>query len=96
MGWEWRTHGDRRYGPYYISTCGSRQYLGHGPEAAHHAALDSAQRAAREARRAEQKQLQALDNDVQALHEMVRTLVRGYFLVAGYHQHHRHEWRRHR
>lgn len=96
MGLEWRRHGDRMYGPYYICRQGRRQYMGKGLLASQYAAEEQRCRAEEEARRSELKQLEALDAQITELTEVTDIFMKASLLVAGFHQHHRGEWRKRR
>ena len=77
-----------------------REYLGTGPAAELAAELDALERAARAAAaatwRTERARLEELDAAVAAFDRSVEALARAALLAAGYHQHHRGEWRRRR
>ena len=51
---------------------------------------------AQERHRAESSNLHRLDAEASGLWQRIQTLMQAYLLLAGYHQHHRGEWRRHR
>jgi hypothetical protein len=95
MGWEWRGS----YGPYYIRkhrVNGQviRQSYGRGL-AAVQAAMEDAQRRAVHQQEWERRQYMAhLDADVGVLDQTITILMKAQLLLAGYHQHHRSEWRR--
>ena len=94
MGLEWRRHGDRLYGPYYICRQGGREYIGKGPLASQYAAEEARRRAEQEAQQAEWKQLEALDAQVNELSELTNTIMKANLMADGFHQHHRGEWRK--
>src|SRR5438876_12133597 len=94
MGWE-------RRGPYtyYIrkQTIHGRTVrtsYGRGQAAQIAAAEDAQQRHAREAERAERAYLAQLDQQLDAVIHLLESLVSASLVVAGYHQHHRSEWRK--
>jgi hypothetical protein len=97
MGWEYRARG----GPYYIRYAISngrtiREYLGRGPIAEQAAREDAEVRAIRDQERAAWQHLETLDAQVTTLDRMVTVLLESTLLTAGYHQHHRGEWRKRR
>ncbi len=97
MGWEYRGP----YGPYYIRRqtvhgYEIRQSYGRGPAAVQAARDDDLRRAAQERHRAESSNLHRLDAEASGLWQRIQTLMQAYVLLAGYHQHHRGEWRRQR
>ena len=95
MGWEWRKHGDRLYGPYFVDRRGGgRRYVGRQPTM-EQVSTENRKQQAHEALRAEQAELKALDTLSTDLTAVIETLVTASFLVAGYHQHHR-QWRKRR
>ena len=49
-----------------------------------------------ERHRAESSNLHRLDAESSGLWQWIQTLMQAHVLLAGYHQHHRGEWRRHR
>ena len=75
-----------------------KEYVGHGPAAEVMAAQDEAsrveRRAAAEVRRTRQSQLTDLDRVTDATGASIETLLRASLVAAGYHRHHRGEWRR--
>jgi len=75
-----------------------KEYVGHGPAAVAMAAQDEAtrvdRRAAAEARRTRQSQLNDLDRVTDAAGASIETLLNASLVAAGYHRHHRGEWRR--
>ena len=101
MGWERRKRG----GLYYtrsrkIKGRVVREYVGGGLAGQLAATIDAAHRAERQARekalRDERDCLEAADAQVVMLCGVVEALVRETLIQAGYHQHHRGEWRRKR
>ena len=93
MGWEHR--GRHRY---YVRKCTVhgqviREYFGKGVVAEQAAAEDAVRHAERDACRAERRQLEAMDAEVEALHRTVDLLSKGALIGAGFHQHNRGEWR---
>ena len=99
MGWERR--GDnlyyyrkRREGGHVVS-----EYVGRGEVAELIADLDMLEKARREAEREDWRQEQAeittLDQMLDEVEGVIRTLTRAYLLAAGYHTH-KGQWRRRR
>jgi hypothetical protein len=94
MGWE-------RRGPYtyYIrkQTIHGRTVrtsYGRGQAAQVAAAEDAERRQVQETVRAEQARLAQLDQQLDAVIHLLESLVSASLLAAGYHQHHRSEWRK--
>jgi hypothetical protein len=77
-----------------------REYVGAGPVAELAAKTDALKRLRHEeeakAWREERESLEALDRPVEELCETAEILARATLLAAGYHQHHRSEWRKKR
>jgi hypothetical protein len=77
-----------------------REYIGTGEVAELLAELDALEREERETERAEGKalrdELDALDGSLGELHTKAELLARAALIVAGFHQHHRGEWRKRR
>jgi hypothetical protein len=97
MGWEYRGP----YGPYYIrrQTVNGheiRQSYGCGPAAAQAARDDDLRRAEEERHRTASSSVTRLDAEAGGLWQWIQTLMQASLLLAGYHQHHRGAWRRHR
>jgi len=99
MAWENRTRGGR----YYTQSRREggqvvRVYVGSGIKGELAAAQDAARRAARkeraEAWSRERARLEALDRAVAELDESVGAVVSASLLLAGYHRHHRGNWRK--
>jgi hypothetical protein len=97
MGWE--------KGRYYtrskkVNGRVVREYLGAGRVAALAARLDAQEREEKEMKRAELKalraELDALDAPLNELHRQTELLTRVALILAGFHQHHRGEWRKRR
>jgi hypothetical protein len=101
LSWD-RKQGDRRF--YYTSVReGGRvrkKYVGRGQKAEDLAREVEERRVARQAERdarlAEQMRVAAAERRLRDLRNMVNLLVRVVLEGAGYHQHHRGEWRRRR
>ncbi len=93
MGWEQR--GKHRYYVRKRSMHGQRvrTYFGRGPVAERAALEDAARRAVRERERAERRQLQSMDAELEELDRTVDLLSKGILLGEGFHQHNRGEWR---
>jgi hypothetical protein len=101
MAWERRTRGSRYYTrSLRVGGRVVRDYVGGGIKGEVAAAEDAARRAARqekaEAWGRECARLEALDRAVAELDEAVGSLVTASLLIAGYHRHHRGNWRRRR
>ena len=101
MAWETRERGGRYYtrsrrqGSQVI-----REYFGSGPVAQIAAQLDALRQLRREearaTRQAEEKLLQDMDESVEELDATCKELTQAALEAAGYHQHHRGEWRKRR
>lgn len=101
MAWERRSHGGsysmrkRRDGGRVIS-----QYLGAGPAARLAAELDTVERRARASKRREvqrqQQQSKELDAEVGEACRDIETALQAELVAAGFHLHHRGEWRKRR
>jgi len=101
MAWETRQRGGRYYTrSKKIGGRVIREYVGKGLAGELAAAADARARAKREAEkaawRAEQERMEAALVPFEDFYEGVETLVRGSLILAGYHRHHRGEWRRKR
>ena len=101
MGWERRDRG----GLYYVrkTRVGGRvvsQYVGTGAAAQLAAELDAHERAEREASRqalsADRERWARADAALDEMCEAVEVAARDGRILAGYHQHHRGEWRKRR
>ena len=101
MAWEKRQRG----GHYYTRSkrVGGRvvrEYVGTGRIGELAAAADARERAKRaaeaEAWRTERVEMAATDELVREFDALVSLLTRGTLIAAGYHRHHRGEWRRRR
>jgi hypothetical protein len=77
-----------------------REYIGTGRVAELVAQMDAIKRAQREAerqaRRAEQAEVEALDAGLNGQNDLADLLARAALLAAGFHQHKRGEWRKRR
>ena len=77
-----------------------REYVGRGALAELAAEMDALRRRRREeeakAWRRERESLEALDRTLEELYEAAEVLARASLIAAGYHQHHRSEWRKRR
>ena len=101
MGWETRQRGGRYYTrSKKIGGRVIREYVGKGPVAELAAASDARARAQREAQttawRAERERIDVAIAPLEEFCDLVEALGRASLLVAGYHRHHRGEWRRKR
>jgi hypothetical protein len=94
MGWERR--GQHRYYIHKQRVHGRtvRRSLGHGATAIAAADADTRRRQVREAAQAERQHLTMLDQQLNEVAHLIERLVQATLLVAGYHQHHRSEWRK--
>ena len=95
MGWEQRGAYSYYIRKYRVNGRKVRRSLGRGPAATQAATLDAERRARQEQDRAFRRELEALDNDVLTFIKLVDRLLQAHLLLAGYHQHHRSEWRKH-
>ena len=93
MGWE-------RRGPYQYYIRKETQHgrtvrksFGRGPAAIAAAAADAARRQEQERAYAARHHLTTLDQQSDQVSHLVVQLMQATLLVAGYHQHHRSEWR---
>jgi hypothetical protein len=77
-----------------------REYIGTGQTAAVIAHIDAHERKERQIRRAilkeEQALLDGLDADLRAFIDLTDLAVQAVLMAAGFHQHHRGEWRKQR
>ena len=100
MGWETRRNGWYYYRSRKVGGRVVKEYLGAGPVGAVAAKLDAHQRAERvawaEATGAERARLAEAEAPLAELCTLTDALTKGALLLAGYHQHHRGEWRRRR
>jgi hypothetical protein len=97
MSWERRKRGTQHYTrSKKINGRVEREYIGRGPEAEQAAAEDAARQAGREARRAQQHELERLDASIAELCALVDAQVQAHLLTHGYHRPHRGEWRKRR
>jgi predicted dinucleotide-utilizing enzyme len=101
MAWKPRRNGRRYY--YRSRRVGDRivtDYLGSGQAGELAAVKDAAKREARltvaAARHTERQRFSDLDEAFADLDTVVETLTRAALTAAGYHQHHRGEWRKRR
>ena len=95
----WERHGSQRY--YYRvqrATNGrlTKTYYGTGPAAQRAAQEDHQKRTQRDTEREERKTWETLDRQVTHLDTLITLLSHGTLVDAGFHQHHRGEWRRRR
>src|SRR5262245_198898 len=93
MGWEHR--GPHQYYMRRQTVQGRRvrTSLGRGAVALAAAEADAACRQAQEAARTTRAQLTSLDQQSDEVGRRITQLMQATLLVAGYHQHHRSEWR---
>ncbi len=101
MGWETRQRG----GSYYTRSVRQggrvrREYIGTGETAALIATIDERDRQARmmarAAERAERERIGGADAALADLDALTEAMARLALVAAGYHRHHRGEWRRRR
>jgi hypothetical protein len=101
LAWETRKRGGR----YYTRSCKVggrvvREYIGAGLVGERAATEDAARRAQRaaaaEVSRSEQQRLAELDATFIAFDAALEMLTRAVLMTAGYHRHHRGEWRKRR
>jgi hypothetical protein len=93
MGWErgrYYTRSRRQDGRVI------RQYFGRTPEAHALAALDQRRREEQTAWKSEQEQALALDRALAGFDRACTLTLHAVLTAAGYHQHHRGEWRKKR
>ena len=101
MAWETRQRGGRYYTrSKKVNGRVVREYVGTGLVGELAAAGDARARAERQAQqaawRADQERIESAIAPLEEFCDVVETLARGSLLVAGYHRHHRGEWRRKR
>ena len=101
MAWETRKGGGRYYTrSKKIGGRVIREYVGAGLKGELAAASDAQARAEQEAekaaRQAEQERMESAIAPLEEFYDMVEMFSRGTLLLAGYHRHHRGEWRRKR
>ena len=101
MAWETRQRGGRYYTrSKKVNGRVVREYVGVGPAAELAAASDAQVRAQRQAQQAawrvEQERIESAIAPREEFCDVVETLARASLLLAGYHRHHRGEWRRKR
>ena len=101
MAWETRQRGGRYYTrSKKINGRVIREYVGAGLKGELAAAADARARAERKAQeiawRAEQERMEAALAPFEDFYDGVEILARASLILAGYHQHHRGEWRRKR
>jgi hypothetical protein len=96
MAWETRGHQQFYYRSRRMNGRVVKIYYGTGQRAKQAYEIDQQRQARREQDCATRKHIQALDLQTDTLNQTTRTLVKASFLVAGYHQHHRGEWRKRR
>jgi hypothetical protein len=94
MGWEQRGAHSYYIRRYSVQGRKIRQSYGRGVAAEQAATLDAERRSAKEHERTLKRQLEALDTDVLTFVRLVDRLLQAHLLLAGYHQHHRSEWRK--
>src|SRR5262252_3767904 len=73
-----------------------KKYLGTGRTAQQAYEIDQQRQEEKKQERATRKEIEALDRQTNSLWDITKTLVKAHLLVAGYHQHHRGEWRKRR
>ncbi len=101
MGWEKRARGSKYYTrSRRVNRQVVREYVGKGPKAEEQAEEDQLTRMVMAKQRAivqsRLKQLDALDATIGKFSKVLDSAVRVTLKEAGYHQHHRGEWRKRR
>ncbi len=101
MAWETRQRGGRYYTrSKKVGGRVVRMYVGAGLVGELAADADARARAERQAQeaawQADQERIELAIAPLQEFYEVVETLARASLLLAGYHRHHRGEWRRKR
>jgi len=94
MGWEQRGSHWYYIRRYSVQGRKVRHSCGRGLTAVLAAAVDTERRTAKEQECALRRELEILDTDVLTFFKIVDRLLQVHFLLAGYHQHHRSEWRK--
>ena len=101
MGWETRDRGGRYY-TRSIRVGGRvvREYFGAGLRGQAAALQDARERARRMSERevwnTERRKIESTDSLVEGLFHSVEALTRASLMLAGYHRHHRGQWRKKR
>ncbi len=101
MAWETRQRGGRYYTrSKKVHGRVIREYVGTGLVGQLAAAADERERAQRQAQQAawqaDQERIESAIAPLEEFCDVVETLARASLLLAGYHRHHRGEWRRRR
>ena len=101
MAWETRQRGGRYYTrSKKVNGRVVREYVGKGVTGERAAAADERERAQRQAQqaawRSECERIELAIAPLEEFYDVVETLARASLLLAGYHRHHRGEWRRRR
>src|SRR5262249_21777932 len=94
MPWEKRGLQQFYYRSQRVNGRVIKKYLGTGHTAQLAYEKDLRQQEEKKQERAIRKEIEALDHQTNSLRDMTKTLVKAHLLVAGYHQHHRGEWRK--
>src|SRR5215470_9477783 len=96
MPWEKRGLQQFYYRSQRVNGRVIKKYLGTGYAAQQAYEIDQQRQEEKKQERAMRKEIEALDHQTNSLWNMTKTLVKAHLLVAGYHQHHRGEWRKRR
>ena len=96
MAWERRGDKQVYYRSRRINGQVKKIYLGSGPRAQIASEHDRLQQEEKSREQATRKLIEALDSQTDTLNQTTKTLVKAHLLLAGYHQHHRGEWRKRR
>ena len=94
MAWEHRGHQQFYYKSRRVNGRVIKKYYGTGPRAQEAYLTDKQRQELRDQERATRKLIEALDSQTDTLNCITRTLVKAHLLLAGYHQHHRGDWRK--
>src|SRR5262245_9158820 len=93
MPWEKRGLQQFYYRSQRVNGRVIKKYCGTGYAAQQDYEIDQQRQEEKKQERAMRKEIEALDRQTNSLRNMIKTLVKAHLLVAGYHQHHRGEWR---
>jgi hypothetical protein len=96
MAWEQRGTTKVYYRSKRLNGRVIKKYYGTGRTAQLAYEEDLRKQEAIEQERAMRKEIQALDQQTNSVRDMTRTITNAHFLLGGYHQHHRGEWRKQR
>src|SRR5215470_5285029 len=96
MPWEKRGLQQFYYRSQRVNGRVIKKYLGTGYAAQQAYEIDQQRQEEKKQERAMRKEIEALDHQTNSLRDMTKTLVKAHLLIAGYHQHHRCQWRKQR